>query len=107
MADLLVDRVTPNKPSFSSVGIDYFGPFEVKQGGSRVKRYGCLFTCLAMQAVHIEVAKNLDTVSIINALKKERRIEWIFNPPEVSSTEGTWERIIRSVRKIHNHPLQE
>ena len=35
MADLPGDRVTPNKPPFSSVGIGYFGQFKVKQGWSR------------------------------------------------------------------------
>ena len=69
MVDLPCDRVTPNKPPFSSVGIDYFGPFEMKQRRSRVKRYGCLFTCLAMQTVHIEVAHTLNTDSMINALR--------------------------------------
>ena len=43
MADLPEDRLTPEKPPFSFVGIDYFGPLEVKQGRSRVKRYGSLF----------------------------------------------------------------
>ena len=70
MADLPSDRVTPNKPPFSSVGIDYFGRFEVKQGRSRVKRYGCVFTCLAMRAVHIEVTHTLNTDSMINALRR-------------------------------------
>ena len=70
MADLPSDRVTPNKPPFSSVSIDYFGPFEVKQGRSRVKRYGCVFTCLAMRAVHIEVAHTFNTDSMINVLRR-------------------------------------
>ena len=33
MVDLPCDRVTPNKPPFSSVGIDYFGPFEINKDG--------------------------------------------------------------------------
>ena len=47
MASLPEDRLIPDKPPFTYVGIDYFGPLEVKQGRSRVKRYGCLFTCLS------------------------------------------------------------
>ena len=43
MADLPEDRLTPEKPPFSFVGIDYFGLLEVKLGRSRVKRYRCLF----------------------------------------------------------------
>lgn len=70
MADLPKDRVTPNKPPFSFVGVDCFGPFIVRRGRSDVKRYGVLFTCLAIRAVHIEVAHSMDTDSFINALRR-------------------------------------
>ena len=53
MADLPKDRLTPTLPPFSYVGLDYFGPFLIKRARSEVKRYGCLFTCLATGAVHI------------------------------------------------------
>ena len=43
MADLPRDRTEVYEPPFTSVGIDYFGPFEVKQGRSCVKRWGCQF----------------------------------------------------------------
>ena len=49
MADLPVDRVTPEKPHFSFVGVDCFGPFLVKRGRSQVKRYGVLYTCLVTE----------------------------------------------------------
>ena len=70
MAELPQERLTPFKPSFYFSGVDYFGPFYVKQGRSTVKRYGCLFTCLNMRAVHIEVAADLTTNSFINALRR-------------------------------------
>ena len=68
MADLPKERLRSGDPPFTNVGVDYFGPFYVRQGRSNVKRYGCLFTCLVVRAVHIEVVNSLDTDSFINAL---------------------------------------
>ncbi|XP_070549171.1 uncharacterized protein [Ptychodera flava] len=70
MADLPKDRLTPNEPPFSRTGVDYFGPIEVKRGRTTVKRYGVVFTCLNMRAIHLEVAYSLDTNSFINALRR-------------------------------------
>lgn len=70
MADLPVDRVTPGKPPFTSVAIDCFGPLQVRRGRSLVKRNGVIFMCLAIRAVHIEVAHSLETDSSLMALKR-------------------------------------
>ena len=148
MADLLEVRVVPEKPPFPFVDVDYFGPLEVKQERSRVKRYGCLFTCPTTRAS--QIAHSLDTDSMINALRRfisvrgyqeqlrneqgsnftkadkemkeaieewnqhkisnfcrEKKIEWIFNPPSASHMGGAWERMIRSVRQILKAILKE
>ena len=70
MADLPRPKVTPDQPPFTCVGIDYFGTFLVRQKRSLLKRYGAIFTCLALRAVHLEISHTLDTDSFILALRR-------------------------------------
>lgn len=53
MADLPRDRITPDHPPFTNVGVDFFGPFEIRWGRKTAKRYGVIFTCLTIRAVHL------------------------------------------------------
>ena len=69
MADLPLDRCSMTAP-FNSTGVDFFGPFHMRQGRKTVKRYGVIFTCMASRSVHLEVAASLDTSSFINALRR-------------------------------------
>lgn len=70
MVDLPEERVVPDLPPFTNVGVDYFGPIDVKRGCSVVKRYGVVFTCFTSRVVLLEVAYSLDTDSCINALRR-------------------------------------
>lgn len=70
MAPLPIERVTHGGHAFAHVGVDFFGPLYVKQGRSEHKRYGCLFTCLNIRAVHIEVTHSLSSDSFIQALTR-------------------------------------
>lgn len=70
MADLPTCTVLPDDPPFTRVGVDYFGPFFVKRGRLHVKRYGVIFTCLAIRAVHLEVISSLDTDACLNAIRR-------------------------------------
>ena len=87
MADLPPDRVSHGMPPFTYVGCDCFGPFMVKRRRCQEKRYGVIFTCLAVRAVHIEVIHGMDTDSFIHALRRfmSRR----GKPQEMRSDNGT------------------
>ena len=67
MAGLPEERVLPDKAPFTDVGVEYFGPIDVKRGRSHLKTYGILFTCLTSWAVH---AFTLDADSYINAVQR-------------------------------------
>ena len=67
MADLPANRLVPDEPPFTFVGIDYFGPFHIRRGRSMVKKYGVIFSCLVTRAIHIEVSDTLDTDSFLMA----------------------------------------
>ena len=87
MAYLLMERLTPEDPPFTSVGVDYFGLMYVQQGRSHAKGYSCVFTCLTTRAVHIEITSSLDIDSFINALR--RFISLRGNPSSVYSDNGS------------------
>ena len=92
MASLPVERLTPDKPPFTFIGIDFFGPFFVKSRRVQVKRYGCLITCLTTRAVHLEVTHSLDTDSFLMAISRfvarRGRPETIFSDNGTNLTRG-------------------
>lgn len=65
MADLPKARLATRFVPYSYVGIDFFGPLFVTVGRHTEKRWGVLFTCLTIRAIHIEIAPGLDTNSCI------------------------------------------
>ncbi|XP_053687203.1 uncharacterized protein LOC128736742 [Sabethes cyaneus] len=86
-APLPLQRLTPGLRSFSFVGIDYLGPFEVAVLRRKEKRWIALFTCLATRAVHLEVTHSLTTQSCLMAISRfVGRRDW---PIEFLSDNGT------------------
>ena len=69
MADLPAERLQPAEP-VCYTGVDYFGPFFVRERRSDVKRWGVLFTCLNSRAIHIETANSLTTDAFLNAYRR-------------------------------------
>lgn len=74
MSPLPVERITAGGRPFSVTGVDFFGPefVLVRYGQSsarrKVKRYGCIFSCFATRALHLEVCHSLSTDSFLCAL---------------------------------------
>ena len=68
MANLPTDKPKSEAP-FTYCSVDYFGPWHIKQGRKELKRYGVLFTCLSSRAIYLEVAKTLETSSLIIVLR--------------------------------------
>ena len=69
MANLPLSRTTI-EPPFTFCGADVFGYILVKEGRKTLKRYGVLFTCFSLRAIHIEVVSSLETDSFIQALRR-------------------------------------
>ena len=70
MAELPRSTVQGDEQAFTKVGMDYFGPFEIKCKRSIGKRCGVIFTCPSCRGVHTEVASSLDTSSCIEAIRR-------------------------------------
>ena len=90
------DAVRP----FSHIGIDMFGPMEVKRGRGRQreKRYGIIFTCCFTRAINVEVAADASAASCFMAFK--RHAATYGQPNEVNSDRGTNFIMVRST--IHD-----
>ena len=59
---------------FEHVGLDYAGPFILKLGNTRkptfVKAYICLFVCMSVKAIHLELISDLTTEAFLSTLKR-------------------------------------
>ena len=110
MADIPSCRLQFDQHAFFNVGVDYFGPLSVKLGRSTVKRYGFIFKCLTMRAVHIEIAHSLDADSFINALR--RFIARRGAPQQIFSDNGTnfvgaSKTLRESLQELNSNRVQE
>ncbi|XP_044766545.1 uncharacterized protein LOC123322644 [Coccinella septempunctata] len=87
MGQLATFRLTPPAHAFTYTGIDYFGPLYVTVGRRREKRWGVIFTCLSIRAVHLEVAHSLSTESTLMAVR--RMLARRGQPLQIYSDNGT------------------
>ncbi|XP_075261201.1 uncharacterized protein LOC142352929 [Convolutriloba macropyga] len=69
MAHLPEERLDAST-ALTNIEVDFFGPFTAKIGRQNEKRWRCLFTCLTVRAVHIELVPKVDTDSSLNAIMR-------------------------------------
>lgn len=73
MGNLPAPRVSPSFP-FASTGVDYCGPFHIKQikfrNRNTIKVYVSIFVCFTTKACHIEVVHDLTSEAFIAALER-------------------------------------
>ncbi|KRY21027.1 Protein Jade-1, partial [Trichinella patagoniensis] len=72
MGDLPAIRVNPARP-FSNVGIDFVRPLLVRSESSKSvikKAYICLFTCMVVRAIHLELVPDQTIESFLRALRR-------------------------------------
>lgn len=59
---------------FSNTGIDFCGPFYIKEkryrNRARIKVYICVFVCMSIKAIHLEVVSDLTTDGFLAALRR-------------------------------------
>nr|CAH7768785.1 unnamed protein product [Callosobruchus chinensis] len=72
MASLPEQRLNP-RLSFQVTGVDYAGPFMIKDRSGRgcrlSKAYACLFICFTVKVVHLELVTDLSKDAFISALR--------------------------------------
>ena len=110
MADLPEERSSTTDPPFTFVGVDYFGPMNVKFRRGSTKRYGCIFTCLVTRAIHIEVSHSMDSDAFLMAL--HRFMARRGKPQKLFSDNGTNfvaanEELAGEHKKINGKKLQD
>lgn len=90
MGNLPTERITPSSP-FTVVGVDYAGPFMVKDRKGRgykvSKVYIGLFICFSTKAIHLELISSLSSESFIQALY--RFVSRRGKPTKIFSDNGT------------------
>ncbi|XP_058816823.1 uncharacterized protein LOC131680122 [Topomyia yanbarensis] len=72
MGTLPKARVVPSPP-FAVTGIDYAGPFFIKQGLRRpalIKAYIAVYVCMATKAVHLEAVTDLSSDAFLASLQR-------------------------------------
>ncbi|XP_062121532.1 uncharacterized protein LOC133835556 [Drosophila sulfurigaster albostrigata] len=73
MGDLPKERASYSRP-FTHTGVDFAGPFEIKNYTGRAflitKGYVCVFVCFSTKAIHLEATSDLTTEKFLAAFSR-------------------------------------
>ena len=108
MAPLPKVRLRFTYRAFDQCGVDYAGPFTTIQGRGRrqQKRWLCVFTCLSVRAVHLEMAWAMDTDAFLNVFSRFTSRRGV--PKEVVSDNGTnFVGAVNELKEVFNQLDQE
>ena len=90
MAALPPERTTLDRP-FTTTGVDFAGPFDIKSFTGRAckltKGYVCIFVCFSTKAIHLEATTDLSTATFLSAF--QRFISRRGCPTTIFSDNGT------------------
>ncbi|XP_063534822.1 uncharacterized protein LOC134744834 [Cydia strobilella] len=110
MGELPPGRMAHHQRPFTHCGLDLFGPMEVVVGRGRQKRYGVIFTCLTVRAIHLEIVHSLTTDSLIMALRRmASRRGWpdCFYSDNGTNLRGADTELKRSVQELDNKAVND
>uniref|UniRef100_A0A5S6QIK4 Integrase catalytic domain-containing protein n=1 Tax=Trichuris muris TaxID=70415 RepID=A0A5S6QIK4_TRIMR len=69
MAPLPEERVTMAHP-FERTGVDFAGPLCIRRGRKVMKVYACIFTCMVIRAIHLELVQTMTADDFILAFRR-------------------------------------
>ena len=88
------NKLTQSAP-FKHTGLDYFGPlYVILQNRERKKVWVCLFTCIVVRAVHLEIVDDLTAEEFLLPLRKF--IASRGNPSEIISDNAAQFKLSKS-----------
>ena len=70
MSDLPLARLTAHEKPFFYFGVDYLGPQNFAERRSNKKVWGLLFTCMAFQAIYVELVISLSLDDFLPAFSR-------------------------------------
>ena len=92
---------------FTNTGLDHFGPLYIRQGKDQVKLWVCLFACITVLAIHLELVEDMTAEQFLSALcrfitrrgKPDQII--LDNAPNLKATNNAidmaWEKILQYI----------